>query len=167
LIPPRPGVSQFWAAQVRDVNGKLVRRSRLNSGLKVKGELKPNCDPKKIESWTNMEQALQLCSELVTRRNEGLTFDDGIFRFNKKQLSILLKPCTYEFYERGILLYVGSGRTVGRPLSGSHHRRQDLENADMLIIHPHETPADALEHETLIRRTKKPRLNGKWHAIRS
>jgi hypothetical protein len=48
LIPPRLGISRYWAAQVRDLNGKLVRRTRLRAGGKVSGELKPGCDQKKL-----------------------------------------------------------------------------------------------------------------------
>jgi hypothetical protein len=67
LIHPRPGVSKYWAVQVRDSNGKLVRRTRLNSGAKVKGELKPGCDPAKNESWTNISAARVLLKEWVEK----------------------------------------------------------------------------------------------------
>jgi integrase len=71
LIPPRVGISQYWAVQVRDANGKLVRRTRLNSGFKVKGELKPNCDPRVIESWTNISGARTLLKEWLEKVGRG------------------------------------------------------------------------------------------------
>ncbi len=77
LIPPRPGVSSFWAVQVRDVNGKQVRRTRLNSGAKVRGELKPGIDPTdkalllKPESWTNISAARILLKQWVEKVGNG------------------------------------------------------------------------------------------------
>ena len=71
LIPPRLGISKYWAVQVRDANGKLVRRTRLNSGFKVKGELKPGCDPKQIESWTNISAARVLLKEWLEKVGKG------------------------------------------------------------------------------------------------
>lgn len=77
LIPPRLNVTQYWAVQVRDINGKLVRRTRLNSGLKVKGELKPGIDPtdktllRKPESWTNISAARVLLKEWVEKVSKG------------------------------------------------------------------------------------------------
>ena len=71
LIPPRLGISQYWAVQVRDANGKLVRRTRLNSGFKVKGELKPGCDPKLVESWTNISAARILLKEWLEKVGKG------------------------------------------------------------------------------------------------
>jgi integrase len=71
LIPPRVGVTKYWTAQVRDSNGKQVRRSRLNSGAKVKGELKPGCDPSKIDSWTNISAARILLKEWVEKVGRG------------------------------------------------------------------------------------------------
>lgn len=71
LIPPRPGVSRFWAAQIRDINGKLVRRTRLQSGAKVSGELKPGCDPKQVTSWTNLPAARELLKQVVDSVSKG------------------------------------------------------------------------------------------------
>ena len=71
LIPPRLGISKYWTVQVRDVNGKLVRRTRLNSGFKVKGELKPGCDPKLPESWTNISAARVLLKEWLEKVGKG------------------------------------------------------------------------------------------------
>ncbi len=71
LIPPRPGISAYWAVQVRDANGKLVRRTRLNSGGKVRGELKPGCDPKLIDSWTNITSARVLLKEWLEKVGKG------------------------------------------------------------------------------------------------
>jgi integrase len=71
LIPPRLGITKYWTAQVRDANGKQVRRSRLNSGAKVKGELKPGCDPSLPESWTNISAARVLLKEWVEKVGKG------------------------------------------------------------------------------------------------
>jgi integrase len=71
LIPPRLGITKYWTAQVRDANGKQVRRSRLNSGAKVTGELKPGCDPSLPESWTNISAARVLLKEWVEKVGKG------------------------------------------------------------------------------------------------
>jgi integrase len=71
LIPPRPGISAFWAVQIRDANGKLIRRTRLNSGAKVRGELKPGCDPRSIDSWTNITSARVLLKEWLEKVGKG------------------------------------------------------------------------------------------------
>jgi integrase len=77
LIPPRLGITRYWAVQVRDTNGKLVRRTRLNSGAKVKGELKPGIDAtdkellRKPESWTNISAARVLLKEWVEKVSKG------------------------------------------------------------------------------------------------
>lgn len=73
LIPPRPGISRYWSAQVADVNGRKVRSSRMNSGQKVRGDLKPGCDPKLPESWTNITEARLLLKQLVERVANGVT----------------------------------------------------------------------------------------------
>jgi integrase len=65
LMPPRPGVTRFWSVQIRDVNGRQVRKSRLRSGGKVSGELKPGCDPKLVESWTGITQARILLQQVI------------------------------------------------------------------------------------------------------
>lgn len=53
------------------MNGKLVRRSRLRSGAKVSGTLKEGCDPKKVESWTNITAARILLKEVVDDVSKG------------------------------------------------------------------------------------------------
>jgi integrase len=73
LIPPRPGISRYWCAQVADVNGRKVRSSRMNSGQKVRGDLKPGCDPKLPESWTNITEARLLLKQLLERVSNGVT----------------------------------------------------------------------------------------------
>jgi integrase len=73
LIPPRPGISRYWSAQVADVNGKKVRSSRMNSGQKVRGELKTGCDPRLPESWTNITEARLLLKQLLERVANGAT----------------------------------------------------------------------------------------------
>lgn len=70
---PRPGISRYWSAQVADVNGRKVRSSRMNSGLKVRGELRPGCDPKLPESWTNITEARLLLRQLLERVANGAT----------------------------------------------------------------------------------------------
>jgi integrase len=72
LIPPRIGISSFWAAQVRDPNGKLFRRTRLRSGGKVRGELKPGCDPKLPDSWSNITSARILLREVIEDVSKGV-----------------------------------------------------------------------------------------------
>jgi integrase len=89
LIAPRPGISSFWAAQVKDLNGRLVRRTRLHSGGKVRGELKPGCDPKSPEaklpeSWTNITSARILLRELLEDCGKGVVavgHDPAQFRY--------------------------------------------------------------------------------------
>jgi integrase len=71
LIPPRVGVSRYWAVQLRDVNGKQIRRTRLNSGAKVAGELKAGCDPTKVDSWTNISAARILLKEWIQKVTHG------------------------------------------------------------------------------------------------
>ncbi len=66
LIPPRVGISAFWTAQVQDANGRAVRRT-----TKVRGELKPGCDPKLPESWTNITAAKAFLKELVKNTDSG------------------------------------------------------------------------------------------------
>lgn len=71
LIPPRPGISKYWAVQVRDVNGKQVRRTRFASGKKVIGKLKPGCDPSRPESWSGLTEAKALAREWADRVSKG------------------------------------------------------------------------------------------------
>jgi integrase len=67
LIPPRPNVTSFWTVQVQDQNGRAVRRS-----TKVRGELKPGCDPKVPESWTNITAAKAFLKDLVKSTDAGV-----------------------------------------------------------------------------------------------
>jgi integrase len=71
LIPPRAGITKYWTVQVRDNDGKLVRRTRLNSGAKVKGELKPGYDPRLPESWTNISAARILLKQWLEKVSKG------------------------------------------------------------------------------------------------
>lgn len=71
LIPPRPGISKYWAVQVRDVNGDQIRRTRFASGKKVIGKLKPGCDPSLPESWSGLTEAKELAREWAERVGKG------------------------------------------------------------------------------------------------
>ena len=66
LIPPRPNVTAFWTAQCYDQNGRLIRRS-----TKVRGELKPDADPKLIESWSNVTAAREFLKKLIKDTDAG------------------------------------------------------------------------------------------------
>jgi integrase len=66
LIPPRPGITAFWTVQVVDKNGRLVRRS-----AKVRGELKPGCNPKLTDSWTNITAAKTFLKDLIKKTDAG------------------------------------------------------------------------------------------------
>lgn len=66
LIPPRLNVTAFWTAQVQDQNGRAVRRT-----TKVRGELKPGCDPKLPDSWTNITAAKAFLKDLVKQTDAG------------------------------------------------------------------------------------------------
>ena len=60
LIPPIPGVTSVWSAQVYDKNGKAMKRS-----LRVRGALKSSADPKSVDSWTNITAAKERLKRLV------------------------------------------------------------------------------------------------------
>lgn len=66
LQPPRPGVTSFWTAQCVDRFGKTLRRS-----TKVRGKLKPGCDPKLPESWTGITAAKDFLTNLINESNAG------------------------------------------------------------------------------------------------
>jgi hypothetical protein len=45
----------------------------MNSGRKVRGDLKPGCDPKLPESWTNITEARLLLKQRLERVANGAT----------------------------------------------------------------------------------------------
>ncbi len=90
LIPPRVGISRYWAVQLRDANGKQIRRTRLNSGAKVRGELKPGCDPSKVESWTNITAAKLLLNEWILKVRGGVAVGHDPSQLRYSDLRALL-----------------------------------------------------------------------------
>ena len=73
LIPPRLGISKYWAVQVRDLNGRQVRRSRFpHTGKKIIGALRnPDADPKLPESWTNISAAKEMAKAWAREVGDG------------------------------------------------------------------------------------------------
>jgi hypothetical protein len=82
LTPPRPGISPCWAIQCTDLDGKPLRRSRFpDSGKTVPGEVKPGCDPKLPESWTNITQARLMLSAWIKKvSSSGLSVGNDPFQ---------------------------------------------------------------------------------------
>jgi Phage integrase, N-terminal SAM-like domain len=115
LIPTRPGITAFWTAQVYDKNGKLVRRS-----TKVRGELGPGADPKKIDSWSNVTKARSLKHFLKILKQElsrsvpiHRSFDTGALRElylndykEQKHKSLMHNSETGEAYVRGLIIWI-------------------------------------------------------------
>lgn len=73
LLPPVPGRTRYWRVQVTDANGRKIRRSRMNSGTKVRGDLKPGCDPKLPESWSNITEARLLLKQWLENVSNGVS----------------------------------------------------------------------------------------------
>src|SRR5437016_6232700 len=80
-------------------------------------------------------------------------------RFTRGELELLRGACVYQWNKRGRPLYVGAGKTGGRPLSLAHHRRIVFDEADEMLLYPCQSREAAAELEAYLIKKKRPLYN--------